>query len=593
MAIPKDKVREVRERANIVDVIGRRVVLKQRGKRYLGLCPFHGEKTPSFSVSPDKGLYYCFGCHASGDVFTFVKEIEGLDFAGAVRAVARDVGIELEPESPEERARRKEAQAIARANDYAHAYFQAQLWGEAGAAARAYLEERGIPERQARKRALGFGGPVGGLLSYLGAKNVPQPLAEKAGLLSDSGRSLFDERLLFPILDTQSRLAGFGGRRLGEGHGPKYINTREGPLFSKRTLLYGWDVAQDTVRRTKRALVVEGYTDVLALQRAEHDGAVASLGTAFTDDHARLLKRFADEVVVVLDGDSAGAAASREAAEKLLRAELKVSVVPLPPGEDPDTFVRARSSDEVRRAIETRRPAMEVFIERAFEGNDTSVEARADAAASLSGLVFAMPKGLQRDLYVARLAERVGVTVAQLERHLQQNRPRPPRKERPVASQPESTPTQRREAPASRPGLSDGDVSILRDVLLYPQLRVQLADLSEYAGEPLAQVLDGLAEQEGELGDLLPKLVSEPRNLERLASVVPYNGEDTDERARATFDGLKIALQARYLDATLQDARRSRAEASAAGEDTSDLDRQIRDLTRTVRRLKRPDQHRG
>ncbi|MEM6731304.1 MAG: DNA primase, partial [Myxococcota bacterium] len=374
MAIRGETIKEVRERANIVDVIGRRVQLQQRGKRFLGLCPFHNENTPSFSVSPEKGLYYCFGCHASGDVFTFIKETEGVDFPEAVRMVAREVGIELEPESPEEAAKRKRAQAVARANEYAHAYFQEQLWNETGREARAYLEERGIPEHQAKKRHLGFGGPEGGLLKYLEAKKVPNELAAKAGLVAESGRALFDERLVFPIADTQGRLAGFGGRRLGEGFGPKYINTREGPLFSKRTLLYGWGVARDAMRRTKRAVVVEGYTDVLALQRADIEEAVASLGTAFTEEHAQLLARFADEVVVVLDGDSAGEAASREATEKLLHAKLKVTVVPLPAGVDPDTFVRAHSIDEVRRAFESRRSAVEVFIERAFAERGASIE---------------------------------------------------------------------------------------------------------------------------------------------------------------------------------------------------------------------------
>lgn len=199
MAIRSETVRAIRERADIVEVIGRRVSLQARGKRFLGLCPFHSEKTPSFSVSREKGLYYCFGCHASGDVFTFVKEIEGLDFPSAVRSVAREVGIELEAESPEEAAKRKRLHAVARTNDYAHAYFETELWGENGARARDYLRERGIPERQARARRLGFGGLPGGLTAYLEAKNVPTRLQVEAGLLSDNGRVLFEERLLFPI----------------------------------------------------------------------------------------------------------------------------------------------------------------------------------------------------------------------------------------------------------------------------------------------------------------------------------------------------------------------------------------------------------
>ncbi|MEL6338538.1 MAG: DNA primase [Myxococcota bacterium] len=592
MAIRSETVRAIRERADIVEVIGRRVSLQARGKRFLGLCPFHSEKTPSFSVSREKGLYYCFGCHASGDVFTFVKEIEGLDFPSAVRSVAREVGIELEAESPEEAAKRKRLHAVARTNDYAHAYFETELWGENGARARDYLRERGIPERQARARRLGFGGLPGGLTAYLEAKNVPTRLQVEAGLLSDNGRVLFEERLLFPIRDAQERTVGFGGRRLGDGPGPKYINTREGPLFSKRALLYGWDVARESIRREKRAVLVEGYTDVLALQRASVNEAVASLGTAFTDEHAKLLARFAEEVIVVLDGDQAGEAASREATERLLRAELKVTVVSLPAGEDPDTFVRSRSVDDVRRSFENRRAALEVFVERAFEGHDNSIEARVEAAASLAPLFFAMPRGLQRDLYQARIAERVGVTVEQLERHLRRNAPRAQRRPQELASVDapavDEAPSREPEPPWSRP-----DVSTLRELLLYPKLRPRFGELAEFAPKRLSSVLDALASDEGSIDEVLVRLVLDPRALTELQTVAPYVGDDIDEGAERTFREVLSTLKARYLDATRENARQALEDALARGEDTRDLERQIKDLTRTVRRLKRADHQRS
>lgn len=592
MAIRSETVREIRERADIVEVIGRRVSLQARGKRFLGLCPFHSEKTPSFSVSREKGLYYCFGCHASGDVFTFVKEIEGLDFPSAVRSVAREVGIELEAESSEEAAKRKRLHAVARTNDYAHAYFETELWGENGARARDYLRERGIPERQARARRLGFGGLPGGLSAYLEAKNVPNRLQAEAGLLSDNGRVLFEERLLFPIRDAQERTVGFGGRRLGEGPGPKYINTREGPLFSKRGLLYGWDVARETIRREKRAVLVEGYTDVLALQRASVNEAVASLGTAFTDEHAKLLARFAEEVIVVLDGDHAGEAASREASERLLRAELKVTVVTLPSGEDPDTFVRSRSVDDVRRSFENRRAALEVFVERAFEGQDNSIEARVEAAASLAPLFFAMPRGLQRDLYQARLAERVGVTVEQLERHLRRNAPRPDRKSQNAASV-APPPVDETSGQALEPLWGSRDVSMLRELLLYPKLRSRFAELAEYAPQRLSRVLEVLARDEGSTRELLERLIADPKALVRLNAVEPYGGDDHDDRAERTFSDVLSTLKSQYLDATRHYAIQALDEAIARGEDTRDLERQIKDLTRTVRRLKRADHQRS
>ncbi len=191
-----DKIEQIRSRADIVRIVGAHVVLKRSGKRYTGLCPFHSEKGPSFSVSPDKGLFYCFGCHARGDVFSFVEQMQGLDFPGAVRWLAKEVGVDVEPESPAEAQKRKTEEGVANCNRYALAFFQNALWAKGSDKARDYLRNRGIPEEQARERGLGFGGSPGALLQYLVAKKVPEDLAQRAGLLNDAGdRNLFDERL--------------------------------------------------------------------------------------------------------------------------------------------------------------------------------------------------------------------------------------------------------------------------------------------------------------------------------------------------------------------------------------------------------------
>ncbi|MBC7792843.1 MAG: DNA primase, partial [Clostridia bacterium] len=235
-----EKIEAIRARVDVLRVVGGHVQLKKQGRSYVGRCPFHSEKSPSFSVSPDKGLYYCFGCHASGDIFKFVQELNGVDFRGAVQILAKQCGIEVEPETPEQQKRRKLETGIAYCNTFADAFFKHALWAKGGERARRYLEERGIPESQAHERGLGFGGEQGDLLRFLERKNVKPGLAAKAGLLNETGdRCLFDERLMFPIVDQHGRIAGFGGRWIGATNGadgerlrPKYVNTRESMLFS-------------------------------------------------------------------------------------------------------------------------------------------------------------------------------------------------------------------------------------------------------------------------------------------------------------------------------------------------------------------------
>ncbi len=431
-----DKIEAIRARADVLRVIGDHVQLKKQGRSFVGRCPFHSEKSPSFSVSPDKGLYYCFGCHASGDVFKFVEQVNGVDFLGAVRLLAKQFGVEVEPETPEQAKRRKLETGVADCNTYAHAFFKHALWSKGGERARAYLEERGIPENQAHERGLGFGGEPGELLAYLERKNVKRELAAKAGLLNEAGdRCLFDERLMFPIVDQHGRIAGFGGRWMGATSGPdgerlrpKYVNTRESALFSKRTLLYGWDVAQPAIRRGKRVVITEGYTDVLACQRIGIEDAVAALGTAFTLEHAKLCGRFAQDVVILLDSDAAGERASREAAETCISAGLKTLVAPLPAGDDPDSIVLKNGQATLELSVKNARPAVEHFIERAFADTTQSIEDKVRAAEGLWPLLKAMGQSLEKDLYLARLAEKVGVSAEQLEQRLIASEPKKPEK---------------------------------------------------------------------------------------------------------------------------------------------------------------------
>ena len=597
MALSSEQIEAIRGRIDIVRVVGSYVPLKKQGTRYLGLCPFHAEKTPSFSVSAEKGLYYCFGCHAGGDVFSFLMRHRGLDFQEAARVLAKEAGVELQPESEAERRRKKELEELARVNDYAQAFFEHALGLPQGAAARAYLAERGLPEAYARERRLGYGGSSADLLAYLEAKKVPVASAAKAGLLTDDNqRCLFDGRLTFPIFDYTRHLAGFGGRRLGDGSSPKYINTRESPLFSKRRLLYGWEVAEDAIRRAGKVVVVEGYMDVLACHRAGLCHAVAALGTAFTDDHASQVSRLCKEAVLLFDGDAAGIHASYEAAQKVLAAGLKTMVVALPAGRDPDSLLRESGADVLTERVAAATPAIEHFISTGFAKSDMSVEERAEKARQIGPLLHALPTGLERDLYTARLADKVGVSVEQLKQHL---RPLEP-KRRSAAAAIKATQL----SPSSGEGAIKIDappepkkphafeIAALKDLFLHPELRPRLADLAEFCSDPMRLLLEELAQSQAPVSEVLSRHLPDPKLVERLAMVRPYEveaGEEVATRANRTFEEVLRRLKRRQVDAALKEVQEEQKAARERGEDTTDFDRRIQNLTRRKRELKHSD----
>lgn len=586
MPIPSDQIEAIRERLDIVRVIGSFVDLKKKGRRYVGLCPFHAEKTPSFSVTAEKGLYYCFGCHAGGDVFSFLMRHQGLDFQAAARKLAKDAGVELEPESESDRKRRKMEADLVRANEFALAFFEHALWRANAKRAQKYLSGRGIGADLSRARRLGYGGGAGEMLRYLEAKNVPAMLAASAGLLTEDGRrSLFEERLVFPIFDATGRIAGFGARRLGDGPGPKYINSRESPVFSKRRLLYGWDVAQEAIRRSGRVILVEGYTDVLACQQAGAEQAVAALGTSFTEDHARQCARFAKEAIVFFDGDAAGQRASMQVVEKTLAAKLRSLVAPLPAGQDPDGLLRAAGHEALRAQLDGARPALEFYMEAAFDGLELSIEQRAEAARELSPLLMALPAGLERDLYSARLAERVGVSVEQLWKHLRAG----PRRRKPASDSRPGGAQEPMAPPSAAP--SKQELQELRELLLFPSLRPRLAELSEYASDPMRALLEELAASDQPLDEVVGRHIPDPRLAAWLASVDPARGdsdEETTERAERTLADVKNRFKRRYMSVSKEVLRQELRDLEARGEPTEEVARRIKSLTRREKELKRP-----
>ncbi len=356
--IPDDQVEEVRARSDIVEIVGEVVKLKKAGREYSGLCPFHDEKSPSFSVNPAKGVYHCFGCGASGDVFKFVQERMGLDFVEAVKHVAGKAGVPVREvragPSEEEDPRRP----LFEANAFAQKWFRDQLLDPAaGAEAREYMKARGIEDETAERFGLGFAPDEWrGLRDAAAAHGITDELLLQVGLLKQSERNSepydrFRGRLIFPIEAVGGRIIGFGGRIIGEGK-PKYLNSPETPIYHKGETLYGLHRARHAIRREEVALVVEGYMDVVALASAGFEHAVAPLGTSLTDDQARLIRRYTGKALLLYDSDRAGLKASFRSGDALLAQGVHPSVVSLPTGEDPDTLVRSEGAAGLQRYLD-------------------------------------------------------------------------------------------------------------------------------------------------------------------------------------------------------------------------------------------------
>jgi DNA primase len=415
--IPDEIIQQVRDRVDLVELVGRSVALKRAGRSYKGLCPFHGEKTPSFHVNPDRGTYYCFGCQEGGDAFSFLMKVENLTFAEAVRSLAREYGIEV----PEARgAEAGVSESAFAANEIAHKTYRA-AFAEPGNPAATYLTQRGLCLEDAERFEIGFAPDRWDTVARaLAAQGVPAAAGEKAGLLAARDRSPghYDRlrgRLTFAIRDARGRIIGFGGRALSQGQEPKYLNTPESPIFHKREAFYGLSAALAAIRRADRAVLVEGYFDRIALARAGLDEALATCGTALSEDHARNLRRRTRNVVLLFDGDEAGQRAMERSLEVLLPAGLRVRAALLPPGTDPDELLLREGADALRAVVDSAPDALEFAIERAVARGSSSPAEKADAVAAVAPLLALIPSGVERTAFAERLALSVGTALRHVE----------------------------------------------------------------------------------------------------------------------------------------------------------------------------------
>ena len=413
MTIAEEDLRRVKDATDVAAVINEKVGLKRSSSRWVGLCPFHAEKTPSFYVNPALGVYHCFGCGASGDAIQFLRETQGLTFVEAVERLAARAGIELTAEDPEAARSRQRRAALVEAMEKAVAWYHERLLSAAdGSEARAYLRSRGYDGEVVRRYRLGWA-PAGWdtLASTL---RLPDDVLQGTGLgfVDERGRrsDSFRARVLFPILDHQGVAIGLGGRQLPGGRPPKYKNTTETPLYRKSEVLYGLSWAKDHIIRQGTAVLCEGYTDVIAFHGAGVEGAVATCGTAATEEHIRRLKAFgATHLVLGYDADTAG----QGAAERFHAWEqghgLDIRVVDLPPGADPADVAR-KDPGALRRAVEEATPFLAFRLHRFWGGADlASREGRARAAAEAMQLVAQHPNPVVYDQYLYEVAARTHI----------------------------------------------------------------------------------------------------------------------------------------------------------------------------------------
>lgn len=414
MGILAEDVARVREATDIVQLISNTVALRKAGRRWQGLCPFHSEKTPSFSVNAEEGLYYCFGCGASGDAITFVRQTEGLDFAASVEVLAARAGISLRYDNKGEAAqhgrRRRLTEVVAAAAEW---YHERLLQHPDAGAARGYLRSRGLTGDEVRAFKVGWApSRWDALCAALRPKAPVEDLTETGlAVVSSSGGLIdnFRNRVLFPVFDVRGDPVGFGGRILpgaDERAGPKYKNTPESPLYAKSRLLYGLNWAKDVMVRAGEVIVCEGYTDVIGLHAAGLPQAVATCGTSLTEDHVKTVRRFCDRIVLAFDADAAGSAAAERIYQWESTHQLDVYVADLPPGADPDDLAR-RDPQDLRDRVSEARPFLAYRVDRALErGNMDTAEGRVRAAEAALRVIAEHPSPIVRDQYLMAVADR-------------------------------------------------------------------------------------------------------------------------------------------------------------------------------------------
>ncbi|MDJ0914416.1 MAG: DNA primase [Desulfobacterales bacterium] len=422
--IPEDKISEISNAADIVDIVSQSVSLKKTGKNYVGLCPFHSEKTPSFTVSPDKQIFYCFGCGVGGNIFNFLMKQDGISFPEAARTVAKRYGIQLPARqmTPEQRQRISERDQLFNINRWALSYYQNSLLkSRPGKQALAYLQHRGINQQTIKTFGLGYvADNWDSILRFLISKNFPQSLIEKAGLVIPRKNKggyydRFRNRIIFPIFDLANQPIGFGGRVLGDAL-PKYLNSPETPLYHKTKSLYGLNFAKQKSRETESMYLVEGYFDAIALHQHGIENVVATLGTSLSAEHVRAVRNVVGKtgkIILVYDSDPAGIKAAERSIRIFDQEYVEALIMILPPTHDPDSFIFQEGRDAfesyTQRAKGIMPYLMDAAIKKYSNNGDLTVEGRVKVISELKQPLAAVQDSFKRTLYIQELAERLDI----------------------------------------------------------------------------------------------------------------------------------------------------------------------------------------
>ncbi len=585
--IPDQVVEQVRQANDVVEVIGAYFPLKRAGASYRALCPFHKEKTPSFNVNQQRQIWHCFGCGKGGDVFKFLMEYENLEFTAAVRRLAERAGIHLEETAASGGPRRDEKEALLKLHDAAANWFQDNL--KHAPAARAYLQKRGLSDAAVKRWRIGYAPESwDACLNWARARKIPEALLETAGLVvrTDEGRvyDRFRDRLMFSICDEQGRVVAFSGRILtADKEQAKYVNSPETPIFQKGKLLFALDKARRAIIEAKFAVVCEGQVDTIACHEAGLEHVVAPQGTALTEHHARILKRYADEVVLMFDADTAGQNAAMRSAEPLLAAGLVIRVATLPGEHDPDSFLKANGVEPLQEIITAAPGFFTFYLERLTKLHDARTDrGKLQIAQQIVEWIAKVPHAVLRASQLQQTAMKLGVPESALQQELRQYRQR----DRTVATPAETT------APAEDPGHPAETLLLqlmLTDERVVPLVQQQLAAdwlSTGTAAELMRKVLrlHAAAAWNGHTS-LLGADASDEAH--RLVTRLLEEKRPAPERIPAAAGDCLAALKRAALERQFQAIKLRLAQPGLSGNEVTALQQQILDLRRNLDHIPR------
>jgi DNA primase len=576
MAEPGSIADKVKQQADIVRLVGDYVRLKKSGQNFLGLCPFHSEKTPSFAVHPVKQIYHCFGCGAGGDVFKFIQEIERVSFPEALRLVADKAGVRLperRPRTPEEARSTRLRTALTKLHEQAAHFYQEQLHNsKEGKLARAYLNDRGLSDEVIKSFGLGYAPGTGdALLRRLREAGAAKEALEASGLVNRDDRgTLYDRfrrRILFPIASESGRIVAFGGRAMGDDT-PKYLNSPETPIYQKSRVLYNLHRAKEAIRRNNYAVLVEGYLDCIGVHTAGVENVVASCGTSLTDIQVRLLGRSARNVVVSFDPDAAGVAATERSLNLLLEQAFQVRVLALPPGTDPDLFVRTEGAAAYRDKLKQSQPYLDYLVERARGQHDWRTQDGKIAALNyLLPYLARLPNKIRRAEWATELSARLRIEEALVREEL---RRAAVERRTEIKLRPEVAKIVERSEvkPAERRLLQ----ILLENAAIRADILLELEDAGAHKGAGFERVFERVLTLAREGTELTPAALADPeasglseaerRLVFELAFEAGPEVVGSLEEARSCL----AAMQQRKLEGELREVQRQIQEAEKAGD---------------------------